>query len=93
MGPKITIDSATMMNKALEIVEARWLFDLRPEQIEVVDPSAIGRAFDGGIRRWLGRRSAQPARHEAADPVRVVLSASDVPGIAPRLDLTRALTA
>jgi 1-deoxy-D-xylulose-5-phosphate reductoisomerase len=36
MGPKITIDSATMMNKALEIVEARWLFDLRPEQIEVV---------------------------------------------------------
>lgn len=36
MGPKITIDSATMMNKALEIIEARWLFDLRPEQIEVV---------------------------------------------------------
>jgi 1-deoxy-D-xylulose-5-phosphate reductoisomerase len=36
MGKKITIDSATMMNKALEIIEARWLFDLRPEQIEVV---------------------------------------------------------
>lgn len=36
MGPKVTIDSATMMNKALEIVEARWLFDLRPEQIGVV---------------------------------------------------------
>jgi len=36
MGPKITIDSATMMNKALEIIEARWLFDLQPEQIEVV---------------------------------------------------------
>jgi 1-deoxy-D-xylulose-5-phosphate reductoisomerase len=36
MGRKITVDSATMMNKALEIVEARWLFDLRPEQIEVV---------------------------------------------------------
>ena len=36
MGPKITIDSATMMNKALEIVEARWLFDLEPQQIEVV---------------------------------------------------------
>ena len=30
MGPKITVDSATMMNKAFEIVEARWLFDLRP---------------------------------------------------------------
>jgi 1-deoxy-D-xylulose-5-phosphate reductoisomerase len=36
MGPKVTIDSATLMNKALEIVEARWLFDLRSEQIEVV---------------------------------------------------------
>jgi 1-deoxy-D-xylulose-5-phosphate reductoisomerase len=36
MGPKITIDSATMMNKALEIIEARWLFDLDPDQIEVV---------------------------------------------------------
>jgi 1-deoxy-D-xylulose-5-phosphate reductoisomerase len=36
MGPKISIDSATMMNKALEIIEARWLFDLSPEQIEVV---------------------------------------------------------
>lgn len=36
MGPKITVDSATMMNKALEIIEARWLFDLHPNQIEVV---------------------------------------------------------
>lgn len=36
MGRKITIDSATMMNKALEVIEARWLFDLPPEQIEVV---------------------------------------------------------
>ena len=36
MGRKITVDSATMMNKALEIIEARWLFDLRPDQIDVV---------------------------------------------------------
>ena len=36
MGPKITVDSATMMNKALEIIEARWLFDIPTEQIEVV---------------------------------------------------------
>jgi 1-deoxy-D-xylulose-5-phosphate reductoisomerase len=36
MGKKITVDSATMMNKALEIIEARWLFDLAPDQIEVV---------------------------------------------------------
>ncbi len=36
MGRKITIDSATMMNKALEVIEARWLFDLHPDQIKVV---------------------------------------------------------
>ena len=36
MGQKITIDSATMMNKALEVIEARWLFDVGPEAIEVV---------------------------------------------------------
>lgn len=36
MGPKITIDSATMMNKGLEIIEAYWLFGMRPEQVEVV---------------------------------------------------------
>jgi len=36
MGAKISIDSATMMNKALEVIEARWLFDLDPEKIEVV---------------------------------------------------------
>jgi 1-deoxy-D-xylulose-5-phosphate reductoisomerase len=36
MGPKITVDSATMMNKALEMIEARWLFDLPAEQIDVV---------------------------------------------------------
>jgi 1-deoxy-D-xylulose-5-phosphate reductoisomerase len=36
MGRKITIDSATLMNKALEIIEARWLFDLKPEQISVI---------------------------------------------------------
>jgi 1-deoxy-D-xylulose-5-phosphate reductoisomerase len=36
MGRKITVDSATMMNKALEVIEARWLFDLSPDQIQVV---------------------------------------------------------
>ena len=36
MGPKITIDSATLMNKALEVIEAKWLFDLDADQIEVV---------------------------------------------------------
>jgi 1-deoxy-D-xylulose-5-phosphate reductoisomerase len=42
MGPKITVDSATMMNKALEIIEARWLFDIPVEQIEVlVHPESV----------------------------------------------------
>ena len=42
MGQKITIDSATMMNKGLEIIEARWLFDVPPEKIEVlVHPQSI----------------------------------------------------
>lgn len=36
MGPKISVDSATLMNKALEVIEARWLFGLEPEQIDVV---------------------------------------------------------
>ena len=58
MGPKITIDSATMMNKALEIIEARWLFDLRPDQIDVVvHPQSIIHSFveflDGSILAQL----------------------------------------
>jgi len=36
MGPKITVDSATLMNKGLEVIEARWLFDLPPDRIQVV---------------------------------------------------------
>jgi 1-deoxy-D-xylulose-5-phosphate reductoisomerase len=46
MGPKITIDSATMMNKALEIIEARWLFDLSSDQIDVVvHPQSVVHSF------------------------------------------------
>jgi 1-deoxy-D-xylulose-5-phosphate reductoisomerase len=42
MGRKISVDSATMMNKGLEVIEARWLFDLRPEQIQVlIHPGSI----------------------------------------------------
>jgi 1-deoxy-D-xylulose-5-phosphate reductoisomerase len=59
MGPKITIDSATMMNKALEIIEARWLFDLRPDQIDVVvHPQSIVHSLvefvDGSVVAQLG---------------------------------------
>ena len=58
MGPKISIDSATMMNKALEVIEARWLFDLDPDQIEVIiHPESIIHSFvefkDGSILAQL----------------------------------------
>jgi 1-deoxy-D-xylulose-5-phosphate reductoisomerase len=54
MGRKITIDSATLMNKALELIEARWLFQLQPEQIEIIlHPESIIHSFvefvDGSI--------------------------------------------
>jgi 1-deoxy-D-xylulose-5-phosphate reductoisomerase len=46
MGPKITIDSATMMNKALEIIEAHWLFGLGTDQIDVIiHPQSIAHSF------------------------------------------------
>jgi 1-deoxy-D-xylulose-5-phosphate reductoisomerase len=59
MGPKITVDSATMMNKALEIIESRWLFDLTAEQIEVViHPQSIVHSFvefiDGSVIAQMG---------------------------------------
>ncbi|MDQ1272703.1 MAG: 1-deoxy-D-xylulose-5-phosphate reductoisomerase [Planctomycetota bacterium] len=59
MGRKITIDSATLMNKALEIIEAKWLFDLRVEQIEVViHPQSIIHSMvefcDGSVIAQMG---------------------------------------
>jgi 1-deoxy-D-xylulose-5-phosphate reductoisomerase len=58
MGSKITIDSATMMNKGLEVIEAKWLFDLTPENIEVVvHPQSIIHSMveftDGSIKAQL----------------------------------------
>lgn len=60
MGKKITIDSATLMNKALEIIEARWLFDLTPEQIGVViHPQSVVHALvefvDGSVLAQLSQ--------------------------------------
>jgi 1-deoxy-D-xylulose-5-phosphate reductoisomerase len=59
MGPKITIDSATLMNKGLEVIEARWLFDVSPDQIEVlVHPQSIVHSMvafrDGSVVAQLG---------------------------------------
>jgi 1-deoxy-D-xylulose-5-phosphate reductoisomerase len=85
MGPKITIDSATMMNKALEIIEARWLFDLRPEQIDVVvHPQSIVHSLvefvDGSVIAQLGSPDMKlPIQYALEFPRRT-------PGVAARLD-------
>jgi len=59
MGPKITIDSATMMNKGLEVIEARWLFGVGPDDIDVVvHPQSIIHSMvqfiDGSIKAQMG---------------------------------------
>lgn len=59
MGKKITVDSATLVNKGLEVIEAKWLFDVEPEQIQViVHPQSIIHSMveyqDGGIMAQLG---------------------------------------
>lgn len=59
MGAKITIDSATLMNKGLEMIEAKWLFNLRPEQVQViVHPQSIIHSMvqfeDGSIKAQMG---------------------------------------
>lgn len=59
MGPKITIDSATLMNKGLEVIEAHWLFNAAPEQIEVVvHPQSVIHSMvqyvDGSVLAQLG---------------------------------------
>ena len=58
MGPKITVDSATLMNKAFEVIEAHWLFDIPWENIEVViHPQSIihsmGECVDGAVKANL----------------------------------------
>ena len=64
MGPKITIDSATLMNKSLEVIEARWLFDLPTERIRVlVHPQSVVHSMvayrDGSVLAQLGRPDMQ----------------------------------
>jgi len=59
MGAKITIDSATLMNKGLEVIEAKWLFNLRPDQIDViVHPQSIVHSLvqfeDGSMKAQMG---------------------------------------
>jgi 1-deoxy-D-xylulose-5-phosphate reductoisomerase len=85
MGPKTTVDSATMMNKALEIIECHWLFGLAPEQIDVVvHPQSMVHSFvefiDGSVVAQLGPPDMKlPIQYALEYPHRQ-------PGVAERLD-------
>jgi 1-deoxy-D-xylulose-5-phosphate reductoisomerase len=77
MGKKISVDSATMMNKGLEVIEARWLFNARPEQIEVViHPQSIVHSMveylDGSVLAQLSNPDMRtPIAHSLVYPERI----------------------
>ena len=77
MGAKITIDSATMMNKGFEVIEARWLFDMTPDQIEVVvHPQSIIHSMvefkDSSVKAQLGLPDMHlPIRYALGFPKRL----------------------
>ena len=78
MGPKITIDSATLMNKGLEIIEAHYLFGVPYERITVViSPQSIG-AQHGALRRRRHLRAPRRARHAHAHRLRARVPAAAV---------------
>jgi 1-deoxy-D-xylulose-5-phosphate reductoisomerase len=67
MGRKISVDSATMMNKGLEVIEAHWLFNAPADRYRGGDPSAERDPFAGRLRGWLGAGPARQSRHAHAD--------------------------
>lgn len=77
MGRKISVDSATMMNKGLEVIEACWLFDLKPEQVQVVlHPQSVIHSMveyvDGSLLAQLGNPDMRtPIAHALACPERM----------------------
>lgn len=77
MGAKITIDSATLMNKGLEMIEARWLFNLKPSEIQVViHPQSIIHSMvqfqDGSIKAQMGLPDMKlPIQYAMAFPQRI----------------------
>ncbi|HEX8981024.1 MAG TPA: 1-deoxy-D-xylulose-5-phosphate reductoisomerase [Parasulfuritortus sp.] len=82
MGKKISVDSATMMNKGLEVIEAHWLFSARPEQIDVVvHPQSIVHSMveyqDGSVLAQLSNPDMRiPIAHALAYPERVATGVS-----------------
>ncbi|MGA2032703.1 MAG: 1-deoxy-D-xylulose-5-phosphate reductoisomerase [Thermoguttaceae bacterium] len=90
MGPKITVDSATLMNKALEIIEARWLFDLDSTQISVViHPQSIVHSM---VEFKDGSVIAQLSPPDMKLPIQYALTFPERrEGVAAKLDWTRAI--
>ena len=84
MGAKITIDSASMMNKGFEVMEAKWLFGVRPDQIEVVvHPQSIIHSMvqfaDGAVKAQLGTPDMRlPIQYAFSYPQRLPLSVERV---------------
>lgn len=84
MGAKITIDSASMMNKGFEVIEAKWLFDVAPSQIEVVvHPQSVVHSMvqftDGSIKAQLGTPDMRlPIQYAFSYPYRLPLSSQRV---------------
>jgi 1-deoxy-D-xylulose-5-phosphate reductoisomerase len=77
MGRKISVDSATLMNKGLEVIEARWLFSARPDQIQVlIHPQSIVHSMvsyrDGSVLAQMGAPDMRtPIAHTLAWPERI----------------------
>lgn len=90
MGQKITIDSATMMNKTLEVIEAKWLFGVKPAQIEVViHPQSIVHSL---VEFVDGSTIAQLSPPDMMLPIQYAFTYPDrVSGPSPRLDLTQSM--
>jgi 1-deoxy-D-xylulose-5-phosphate reductoisomerase len=86
MGERITVDSATLMNKALEVIEARWLFDVEPSQIEVVvHPQSIVHSM---VEFRDGSVIAQMSVPDMRLPIQFALTCPDrLPGPVAPLDL------
>ncbi len=99
MGNRITIDSATMMNKGFEIIEARWLFGMRPDQIDVViHPQSTVHSFvefiDGSVLAQLGPTDMRmPIQYALTYPERLASNQVVLDwGKMKRLDFARAST-
>jgi len=88
MGKKVTIDSATLMNKGLELIEARWLFDLKPDQLDIlIHPQSVVHSL---VELRDGSVLAQLSPTDMKIPIQYALTYPDRNrGLLPSLDLSK----